>query len=203
MIHTFFKSGDTPRGVSSYPPPTKPFGLRRYPGKRFSLPVLFEFTENMLHYRYEEEQNTKSVVDIYGGKLEIDGRIRFGDQRGSETSPMTATLNLYDGVFLHPHATEGIRFGHRSPAANGTINIHGGLFDEGADLMMGMNASTSHLNLHGGVLRMRNITASTGDEYLYLNGGTIQPRLDGYTLSGLTAATVSTNGVVFDTSLAS
>jgi autotransporter-associated beta strand protein len=69
---------------------------------------------------------------------------------------------------------------------------------------MGKNYSTSRVNLYGGVLKVRNITAdTTGGAYLLFNGGTFQPRSAGYTLSGLTSALVSTNGAVIDTSLAS
>jgi fibronectin-binding autotransporter adhesin len=157
----------------------------------------------IIGFGYETNQNTQPVLDIGGGNFQVDGQIRFGDQRGSETSPVLATMNLRGGSFVHTSASEGVQFGYRSPAANGGINIYGGLFDEYTDLRMGMNGSVSHLNLHGGVLRMRNITASTGDEYLLFDGCTLQPRTAGYTLSGLTAAYVSTNGAVIDTSLAS
>jgi fibronectin-binding autotransporter adhesin len=155
-------------------------------------------------FGYQSTQNTRPVVDITNGTLEVTQQFRFGDNRGSAASPMHATLNLWDGgTFRHPHASEGSRMGHRSgSAADATLNLYGGLYDETADVMMGMNNSTSWVNLHGGVLRVRNITAGNGNEYLLFNGGTLQPRAEGQTLQNLTAATVSTNGAVVDTSLA-
>jgi len=64
--------------------------------------------------------------------------------------------------------------------------------------------SKGRLNLDGGTLIAQNILKGSGTEaVLSFNGGTFRPRAAGQTLSGLTAATVSTNGACFDTALAS
>jgi autotransporter-associated beta strand protein len=150
--------------------------------------------------------NTRAVLNIAGGTFTVDDQIRFGDQRGDPDSPMHATINLTGGTFRHASATYGLQMGWRSPsAADATLNIAGGLFDEYADVRMAMNGNTSVVRLDGGTLRMRNIThnSTNGISLLTLNGGILQPRMPGYTLRGLTAATVSTNGAVIDTSLAS
>ena len=159
----------------------------------------------IIGFGYETNQNTQPILDIYGGTFQVDNQIRFGDQRGSPTSPMHVTMNLYGGAFVHTSTSEGLQFGFRNPAANGTINLFDGLLDEYTDVRMAMYGSTSRLNLNGGVLRARNIThnSTTGISLLTFNGGVFQPRTAGYTLNGLTAVYISTNGAYIDTSRAS
>ena len=158
----------------------------------------------IIAFGYHTNLNTHAVLNISGGTMTVDNEIRFGDQRGDPDSPMLATINLSGGEFRHMSTTAGLRMGWRSPAANGALNITGGLFDEYADVMMAQNGSTSTLYLGGGILRMRNITHNsvTGTSRLTFNGGVLQPRVAGYTLRGLTAAHVSTGGAAIDTSLA-
>jgi len=146
--------------------------------------------------------NTQPILDITGGMLTTSGDFRLGDYRGT-ASPF-ATANMYGGIFRQTGTGFGIRFGGNG-GADGVLNLFGGLVDTDSQVKMGLAnaANISRLNLHGGVLRAQNITGSTGNEYLYFNGGVFQPRTAGQTLTGLTAATVSTNGAAFDTSLAS
>ena len=151
----------------------------------------------IIAFGYQTNQNTRAVLNIAGGSMTVDGDIRFGDQPGND---MLATINVTGGAFIHTSTTVGLG---SNRGGNNALNLYGGLVDEYADLKMGANGSTSRVNICGGVLRVRNITGSTGNEYLTFNGGTLQPRTAGYTLSGLTSATVSTNGAVIDTSLAS
>jgi autotransporter-associated beta strand protein len=160
----------------------------------------------IIGFGYDANQNTRPVADITGGTFAIDGDFRFGDQRGSATSPMLATVNVSGGALIHSHASYGMRMGgtRDAGAADATLNLFGGLVDEFAEVQMARYGSTSAIYLGGGTLRMRNIThnSTNGLSRLTLNGGVLQPRSAGYTLSGLTAATVSTNGAVIDTSLA-
>ena len=154
--------------------------------------------------------NTRPVVDVYGGSFEIDSELRFGDQRGDALAPMVATMNVFGGQVLHTNvapATQGMIFGWRDPAASGTLNLFAGLVDERYLVKLGQYGSTSRLNLHGGVLRAQNIVQSNvntnyGQSLVFFNGGVFQPNAAGQTLSGLTSATVSTNGARIDTSLA-
>ncbi len=162
----------------------------------------------IITYGGHANHNTRGVLDIRGGSFEVDTQFRLGDQRGNAAVPAFATLNVYGGAVRHAHATEGITFGWRDPAASGTLNLFGGLVDEVYRVKMGQYGSRSELNLHGGILRAQNIVQSNpttnniGQSHLFLNGGVFQPNLAGQTLSGLTSATVSTNGARFDTSLA-
>jgi fibronectin-binding autotransporter adhesin len=67
-------------------------------------------------------------------------------------------------------------------------------------------AAGSHTTVHlnGGTLTAKNITKGNGVlADLHFNGGTFIPNTNGQTMAGLTAAYVSTNGAIIDTSLAS
>lgn len=162
----------------------------------------------ILTYGNDTNHNTRAVFDVRGGTFEVDNEFRFGDQRGNVAVPAFATLNLYGGTIRHTNATQGITFGWRDPAASGAFNINGGLVDEAYRVKMGQYGSRSDLNLNGGVLRAQNIVQSTpstnsvGQSYVTFNGGTFQPNSAGQTLSGLTSVAISTNGALFDTSLA-
>ena len=157
----------------------------------------------ILGFGTQTTQNTRPVVEIAGGSLQVDNQFRFGDHRGSASSPIHVTINVRDGSLVHPHASQGMRMGYRDTgAANATLNVHGGLVDESHTIQMGGYGSTSRVNLNGGLVRAKNFTGGTGDEYLTFNGGTFQPRTAGFTLNGLTRASVSTNGAIVDTSMA-
>jgi len=158
-------------------------------------------------YGNDANYNTRAVMNIQGGLLDVDNEFRIGDQRGNATAPAYATVNVYGGTVRHAHASQGLTFGWRDPGCSGALNLFGGLVDEAFRVKMGQYGSTSRLNLHGGTLRAQNIVQSNpngnlGQSHLYWNGGTFQPNAAGQTLSGLTSATVSTNGARIDTSLA-
>ncbi|MDA3923536.1 MAG: autotransporter-associated beta strand repeat-containing protein [Kiritimatiellae bacterium] len=147
---------------------------------------------------YNVEQNTRPILDICGGTFQVDGEFRFGDQKGSG---MLSTINVTSGALIHTHSSIGMG---STRGGDNTLNLYGGLVDDYADIRMGAGGSTSRVNLHGGILRVRNITGSSGSEYLFFNGGTFQPRTTGQTMEdNLLSAVVSTNGAVIDTSLAS
>lgn len=164
----------------------------------------------IIAFGYNTNQNTHAVLNITGGTLAVDGSFRFGDQRGDPASPMHATINVTSGAFIHTSPSENMRMGWRSGgAADATLNIFGGLFDEYGIIVMSQYGSTSRVNLHGGILRAIDFQGYTsGTEILFLNGGTFQPRPhpDGISicqLDTLDQVLVSTNGACIDTSLAS
>ena len=179
-----------------------------------------------------------STANIYDGSFTITGVFRFGQTYcKANTGPEPhATFNLYGGSFNHTATTgdSGTRMGWlnskadgdktQSRASDATLNIYGGAYNESERIHMGCNASTSRINLHGGVLKAENIflndgTYNTGyafyaggSAYIYWNGGTFMPNsakmandplasdANNATLGGLTEVLVSTNGAVLSTS---
>ena len=168
----------------------------------------------------------QATANIYGGTLNVSGVMRFG-QTYNKTgiNPPHATMNMYGGTYNHTDTsgTKGTRMGYLGSKENGqktlnracdaTLNMYGGEYNEIERIHMGCNASTSRLNLHGGVLKAENIFLNTstggnycyfagGKAYLYWNGGTYAPigtAAANQTLGGLTEALVSTNGAVVTT----
>ena len=149
--------------------------------------------------------NARPVVDISAGLLDVTSDIRVGESLGA-----VATVNLRGGTLRCANQTAdmGISLGGVSGATNGTgiLNLSGtGVLDIALDVMLSRSVlSSGTLNLNGGTLIARNIAKGWGGSgVLVFNGGCFQPRAAGYTLSGLTAAYVSTNGAMIDTTLAS
>ena len=173
-----------------------------------------------------------STANIYDGSFTITGVFRFGQTYcKANTGPEPhATFNLYGGSFNHTATTgdSGTRMGWLNSKADGektqnrasdaTLNIYGGAYNESERIHMGCNASTSRINLHGGVLKAENIilndaTSKTkydtdrtffagGSAYIYWNGGMYAPvgtAAADQTLTGLTEVLVSTNGAVVTT----
>ena len=173
-----------------------------------------------------------STANIYDGSFTITGVFRFGQTYcKANTGPEPhATFNLYGGSFNHTATTgdSGTRMGWlnskadgdktQSRASDATLNIYGGAYNESERIHMGCNASTSRINLHGGVLKAENIflndaTSKTqygtdrtffagGSAYIYWNGGMYAPvgtAAADQTLTGLTEVLVSTNGAVVTT----
>ena len=169
----------------------------------------------------------QATANIYGGTLNVSGVMRFG-QTYNKTgiNPPHATMNMYGGTYNHTDTsgTKGTRMGYLGSKANGektlnracdaTLNMYGGEYNEIERIHMGCNASTSRLNLHGGVLKAENIfldTRTSGDSYcffaggsayLYWNGGVYAPvgtTAANQVLENLTEALVSTNGAVVTT----
>ena len=168
----------------------------------------------------------QATANIYGGTLNVSGVMRFGQTYNKTgVNPPHATFNLYGGTYNHTDTsgTTGTRMGYLGSKANGqqtlnracdaTLNLFGGNYNEIERIHMGCNASTSRLNLHGGVLKAENIFLNTstggnycffagGKAYLYWNGGTYAPigtTAANQVLEGLTEALVSTNGAVVTT----
>ena len=168
----------------------------------------------------------QATANIYGGTLNVSGVMRFGQTYNKTgVNPPHATFNLYGGTYNHTDTsgTTGTRMGYLGDKAGGqktlnracdaTLNMYGGNYNEIERIHMGCNATTSRLNLHGGVLKAENIFLNTstggnycffagGQAYLYWNGGTYAPigtTAANQTLEGLTEALVSTNGAVVTT----
>ncbi|MBQ3288523.1 MAG: hypothetical protein IJH50_03860 [Kiritimatiellae bacterium] len=168
----------------------------------------------------------QATANIYGGTLTVTGVMRFGQTYNKTgVNPPHATMNMYGGVYNHTDTsgTTGTRMGYlgsktdgqktQNRACDATLNMFGGEYNEIERIHMGCNASTSRLNLHGGVLKAENIFLNTstggnycffagGKAYLYWNGGAYAPigtTAANQTLQGLTEALVSTNGAVVTT----
>ena len=168
----------------------------------------------------------QATANLYDGTLTDLGVMRFG-QTYNKTgiNPPHATFNVYGGTYNHTDTsgTKGTRMGYLGDKAGGqktlnracdaTLNMYGGNYNEIELVHMGCNASTSHLNLHGGVLKAENIILDTststsycffsgGSAYIFWNGGVFAPvgtAAANRTLTGLTEVLVSTNGAVVTT----
>ena len=168
----------------------------------------------------------QATANLYGGTLTNLGPMRFGQTYNTTgVNPPHATFNMYGGTYNHTDTsgTKGTRMGYLggkwdgqqtlNRACDATLNMFGGEYNEIELVHMGCNASTSHLNLHGGVLKAENIILDTstsgnycffsgGSAYVYWNGGTFAPvgtTAANQTLQGITEVLVSTNGAVVTT----
>ena len=168
----------------------------------------------------------QATANLYGGTMTNVGVMRFGQTYNKTgVNPPHATFNIYGGTYVHTDTadTTGTRMGYLGSKANGektlnrscdaTLNMYGGLYDEIERIHMGCNATTSRINLHGGVIKAENIFLNTsttdkycyfagGKAYIYWNGGTYAPvgtTAANQTLTGLTEVLISTNGAVVTT----
>jgi hypothetical protein len=147
--------------------------------------------------------NARPVCDVNAGTLTINSYCNIGEVSGS-----AATVNVRGGTFRangkhssswrHParrprqrRQRHAERPGHRRRLLRAKRRALDGF------------RRNRTLNLNGGQLSASNIVKhTTGSAYLRFNGGLYQPLTAAATLSGLTAAYVSTNGALIDTSLA-
>ena len=148
--------------------------------------------------------NARPSCDLNGGTINVAGYCHIAESTGS-----VATVNLRSGTFRVTGANSGygILLGGFSSTygGNAILNVSGNaLADISYAISMGYSTySKAYVNLDGGILMTRNLIKGAGTEaVLRLNGGILKPRTAGYTLSGLTAAYVATNGAVIDTTLA-
>ena len=166
-----------------------------------------------------------TTINMRGGTFTSAGTFHLGQTPAkSGTLLPHATFNMYGGEFLHTRTAanggsymswldsgDGAKTGNR--AEDSTLNMYGGTYTDYAGLYMGWNGATSHLNLHGGTLRVTNIVAHADDKsraydyfnggksYIYANGGTFEPTQAGV-LEGFTEFLISTNGLVLSTASA-
>lgn len=148
--------------------------------------------------------NARPVVDINAGLVNVISDTRVGDSKGS-----VATLNVRGGTLrcLGSYNNAGLTIGGaQAESGTGTLNLMGtGVVDIVHNVRLGAGSSSpgnGTLHLAGGSLIASNIVRGAGVGTVRFNGGTFFPRAAGQTMSGLTAAYVSTNGAVIDTSLA-
>jgi fibronectin-binding autotransporter adhesin len=148
--------------------------------------------------------NARPVIDINAGFVSVASDARMGDSKGS-----VATLNVRGGTLrcLGQYNTAGLTLGGaQADSGTGILNLTGtGVVDIVHNVRLGAGSSTpgtGTLNLDGGTLIASNIVKGAGVGTARFNGGTFFPRSPDRTMTGLTAAYVSTNGAVIDTTLA-
>ena len=149
------------------------------------------------------------IVNVSGGTMNLNlasgNRVMVGLQ-GS------GTLNVTGGTLNMASQLGNIQIGgdtqYSGNNASGTLTLSGaGLVNiSGSNpLLLGQNSSgksgaTGRLNLFGGTLTTsRAVTGSSGSSYVVWSGGTLKASAtSGAFLTGLTSATVSTNGAILD-----
>lgn len=148
--------------------------------------------------------NARPVIDLNAGTVNVASDTRMGDSKGS-----VATLNVRGGTLrcLGQYGNAGLTLGGaQADSGTGILNLMGtGVVDIVHNVRLGAGSSTpgtGTLNLAGGTLIASNIVRGAGAGTARFNGGTFFPRSPNRTMTGLTAAYVSTNGAVFDTTLA-
>ncbi len=145
--------------------------------------------------------NPRSVYEINGGYVEQSRTVNIGEHAGSQI-----TMNANGGHLNVKAGGASIRIG--AGTGEGTLNMRDDAVVEAAGyiaLALGDDpASKGTCNLNGGTLIANDIRKGNGvSAVVNFNGTIFKPNAGGQILDGLTAAYVSTNGVVFDTSLAS
>ena len=149
--------------------------------------------------------NARPVIQVTGGQLNVGGTyLSLGESPGAH-----ATLLVSGGTVNVHNASGTLRLGGGQTASNASgtgiarvsSNAH---LRVSQDVSIGYGTSgQGELHLDGGTLTAKNIIGGNGTRReLILNGGAFLPHTAGQTLSGLTAAHVSTNGAVIDTTLA-
>jgi fibronectin-binding autotransporter adhesin len=147
--------------------------------------------------------NARPVITVTGGQVNVGGSyLSVGESPGSQASL------LISGGFVNIHpAGSTLRIGGWNAGGNGgngTVRLSGGTLYVGNNVEAGYGLnSEAELHLDGGTLTARTILGLSGSrKEVWFNGGTFRPHAANQTLSGLTAAYVSTNGAIVDTTLA-
>lgn len=121
-----------------------------------------------------------------------------------------ATLDISGGTVRWTN-NEGITLGFGANtvgvctlSGTGVIEPYGASATPNLALTRANGGATGILNLNGGTLHCGNIvkggTAANCTATVNFNGGTFRPTVDAQTMTGLTTASISTNGAVFDLS---
>jgi autotransporter-associated beta strand protein len=140
--------------------------------------------------------NARPVLVQNGGTVELSSYLILAEHAGA-----VSRADINGGLFKVTGTGNGIRSG----GGESVMTLSGTAAVDIAETVQlaTLAGSKSLLKLDGGTLTARNITKNAGNEaILSFNGGTFLPHTAGQTLSGLTAAYVSTNGALIDTSLA-
>ncbi len=144
--------------------------------------------------------NPRSIFEINGGYVDVTRTCNMGEHAGSQIS-----MNVNGGHLTVQDTGASIRLG--AGTGEGTLTITGDAVVETAGYILlaqgiGDN-SKGTLNLNGGTLIASDVRKGSGASgVLNFNGGLFKPHTAGQILDGLTAAYVSTNGALIDTSLA-
>lgn len=148
------------------------------------------------------------TITINGGEVNLSSWLALGYQR-SRISGYTSRLyvnggelNVGTNLWLVYYNTDSSTANYRT--TQGYMEVNGGAVTvaNGNLTICRDQQNTGTLRLNGGTLTAQRITTTRGKSYLYFNGGRYVPIADAEasrTLSGLTAAYVSTNGVCIDT----
>lgn len=187
-----------------------------------------EAVVNTLIFNYDLQylnSSCQTFFNMYGGTFTLKGVFRFGQTANKEGfAAPHSTLNMYGGTFRHTSldGAGGTRMGWlndangavRNKSCDATLNMFGGDYVDFMNIVMGLNNTRSDVNLHGGRLIVQNIVPGTRDSvqnakgcaksetYVYFNGGEFWPTGTNAihrTFEGFTAATVSTNGAIVNT----
>jgi len=143
--------------------------------------------------------NARPVMEMSGGYVHVNNFFI------SETSGSKSTVTITGGT-VRPYGTARFAMAANTEASftlGGDARFETvGAFD--TQLGYGNDATAiATLRLDGGTLSTRNIVkAANAQSTVWFNGGTFRPHTANQTLQNLTAAYVSTNGTVIDTSLA-
>ncbi len=193
----------------------------QYAGEAVVNSLIFNYD---LQYK---NSSCQTFFNVYGGTFTLRGVFRFGQTANREGyAEPHSTLNVYGGVFRHVSTDNGSSGGTRmgwlnnadgavrNKSCDATLNVHGGDYVDFRNVVMGLNNTRSDVNLHGGRLIVQNVVPATRDghqnvigsanseTYVYFNGGEFWPtgtNASYRTFEGFTAATVSTNGAIVNT----
>lgn len=191
----------------------------QYAGEAVVETLIFNYDLQYLN------SSCQTFFNMYGGTFTLSGLFRFGQTANKEGfAAPHSTFNMYGGTFRHTSlaGAGGTRMGWlndangavRDKSCDATLNMFGGDYVDFMNIVMGLNNTRSDVNLHGGRLIVQNIVPGTRDNwqnakgcaksetYVYFNGGEFWPtgtNAAHRTFEGFTAATVSTNGAVVNT----
>lgn len=193
----------------------------QYAGEAVVNSLIFNYD---LQYK---NSSCQTFFNMYGGTFTLRGPFRFGQTANKEGyAEPHSTLNVYGGTFRHVSTNDGSNGGTRmgwlndksgavrNKSCDATLNVYGGEYVDFRNVVMGLNNTRSDVNLHGGRLVVQNVVPGTRDgwqncvgsddseTYVYFNGGEFWPtgtNASYRTFEGFTAATVSTNGAVVNT----
>ena len=147
------------------------------------------------------------TITINDGTVNLTSWLALGYQR-SRISGYTSRLYMNGGVLNIGNVLYIVHYDNASTGnyrtTAGYVELNGGEVNvtNGVVNLCRQAATTGTLRLNGGTLTAQNIVTTRGTSRLYFNGGTYVPlgaTEANRTLSGLTSAYVSTNGVVIDT----
>ena len=154
------------------------------------------------------------TYNLSGGTLNVQNTAGGTQLEIANFAGSTGTLNISGSAGLNIENNAYISFGANAGAANGTVNQYGGTVTFYSDaggtpggtgiLYLGKAAGLTNsyvYNLAGGRLQVPTIASASGNSLFYFNGGTLQAaKTNASFMGGLTAAYVSTNGAIIDSS---